>query len=319
MTGAAGLIGCARVLLAAVFAVAAAGKALDQAGARRAVTDFGLPAEFAPLAARMLPALEAAVAATLMVSAVARAGAAGALLLLVVFTGAMLAALARGEAPTCHCFGAVAAHPVGWGAVARNLGLALAAVAVLAAGGRPALAAWGSVVAVAALAAGAVLWVRTAGRGGAGSASLGAVATPPTPLRVGSRAPALGVVDVSGRRVSLRSLVAGSRSAALVFVSPGCGACETLLPELARWRVPLARELPIHVVCSGPPERAREVAATHALGAPLIDADRALSRRYGLAGTPAALIVDGRGRVASSLAVGPGAVEALLRVTLRGA
>jgi hypothetical protein len=121
----------ARLLLAAVFAAAAAAKLLDRAATRRTLADFGLPARLARPGAVGLPLAEAAVAVLLLPPPTASWGAAAALVLLLVFVLAMARSLARGRRPSCNCFGRQHSTPVGGLTLARNGGLAAVAGWVL--------------------------------------------------------------------------------------------------------------------------------------------------------------------------------------------
>ena len=121
----------ARVVLAAVFAVAAWGKLTDRAGTRQAVRAFGVPAPAAPAVAVLLPIAELTVAVLLVLHDAV--GAVGALVLLGVFSAAVGVSLARGRRPDCHCFGQARAQPVSGRTLARNALLLLLAVFVLAA------------------------------------------------------------------------------------------------------------------------------------------------------------------------------------------
>ena len=136
---------CARVMLAAVFALAAVTKLADLAGSRAAVAGFGVPATAAAWLGTVLPLLELAVAFALLPAAVAQIGALGAAALLVLFAAAIARSMVRGEAPDCHCFGQLHSQPAGGRALARNLVLAGVAVFVLAAGAgghEPSATAW---------------------------------------------------------------------------------------------------------------------------------------------------------------------------------
>ena len=117
----------ARLLLAAVFAVAGASKLADRAGSRRAVVDFGLPTSLATPLAILLPLAELAIAAALVPASTAWWGSIGALALLLVFVAGISLNLARGNKPERHCFGQLHSAPAGWRTLARNG--ALAAVA----------------------------------------------------------------------------------------------------------------------------------------------------------------------------------------------
>src|SRR5437764_1451984 len=110
----------ARLLLAAVFAVAALTKVADRAGTRQAIMNFGLPALLAGPLGLLLPAAELAVAVALVPTVSAWWGAIGAFTLLLLFSAGIGVNLARGRRPDCHCFGQLHSEPVGWPTLARN-------------------------------------------------------------------------------------------------------------------------------------------------------------------------------------------------------
>lgn len=114
-----------RLLLAAVLAVAGAAKLADREGSRRAMRAFGAPGWLAPA----LAVAELVLAVMLVPSATARAAALAAAALFVVFAGAIANALLRGRKLDCGCFGRLYSKPAGWGTMARNVGLALVALA----------------------------------------------------------------------------------------------------------------------------------------------------------------------------------------------
>ena len=131
-----------RVVLAAVFAVAGTAKLLDRPGTRRSLSDFGVPSRTLPVAALLLPLLELATAVALIPPASARWGAVAALALLLAFIGGIANALARGEAPDCHCFGQVHSAPAGRGTLVRNAVLAALAAIVVVEGPGPSIPDW---------------------------------------------------------------------------------------------------------------------------------------------------------------------------------
>jgi uncharacterized membrane protein YphA (DoxX/SURF4 family) len=110
-----------RAVLACVFLVAGVAKLGDVAGSRRAVAGFGVPERLAGVVGVGLPLCEVAVAAALIVSGSARYGALGALALLSVFVVGIGSAMARGDAPDCHCFGQLHSAPAGWRTLVRNV------------------------------------------------------------------------------------------------------------------------------------------------------------------------------------------------------
>ena len=93
----------ARLVLAAVFAVAGAAKLADLAGSRAAVAGFGVPDRLAVPLGTLLPFAELAIAGLLLPAATARAGGVAALALLALFGVGIASSMARGEAPDCHC------------------------------------------------------------------------------------------------------------------------------------------------------------------------------------------------------------------------
>ena len=131
-----------RLVLAAVFAVAGVGKLRDQEGSRRAARDFRVPASLAGAVGLLLPLAELATAIALIPTGSARWGAAAALALLLLFIGGIAAALRRGEAPDCHCFGQIHSEPAGPKTLIRNGVLAAGALFVLVAGPGASLTEW---------------------------------------------------------------------------------------------------------------------------------------------------------------------------------
>ena len=140
MCGVQDLGSAAALFLAAVFAWAGAVKLVSPARTSNAFRDLGLPG--AALLARAVPVAELALSAALILSP--RAGGAAALGTLVLFTGVVLRALRQGKRAGCGCFGAATSgEDLSYVEPARNLLLAVAAVAALSASdlGRPSLAA----------------------------------------------------------------------------------------------------------------------------------------------------------------------------------
>ncbi|HWQ31417.1 MAG TPA: MauE/DoxX family redox-associated membrane protein, partial [Blastocatellia bacterium] len=95
----------ARLLLSVIFGVAGVTKAIDLAGSRRTVADFGVPEKLAAVLGAVLPFIEILVALALLPLGTAWVAAGGALALLLVFSIGIAVNLARGNSPDCHCFG----------------------------------------------------------------------------------------------------------------------------------------------------------------------------------------------------------------------
>ena len=123
-----------RVVLAAVFAVAAAAKIADLTGLRATLTEFRVPPRLVTPSSFLLSAAELAIAALLLPAATARIAALAALALLTVFCVGVAAALRRGEQPDCGCFGRAHSARVGPSTLVRNAVLAAGAGLVALAG-----------------------------------------------------------------------------------------------------------------------------------------------------------------------------------------
>ena len=123
------------LVLAAVFGAAGVGKLTDRSGTRKAVEEFQAPKQLVAPLAVTLPIAELAVVAMLLLNATRTVGAAGALILLAVFSAVIGVSLAHGRTPDCHCFGQLHSAPASWKTLARNAALAGTAVIALIAGG----------------------------------------------------------------------------------------------------------------------------------------------------------------------------------------
>jgi thiol-disulfide isomerase/thioredoxin len=141
--------------------------------------------------------------------------------------------------------------------------------------------------------------------------TLGLVLPPPPaqstrPVAIGEALPPLRRPDLAGHPIDL----GGERDepTLLLFWSPGCGPCRELLPELLAFDRAAVRPRLI-VVGRGP------IGLNRAAGfvSPVVmDDDRSVARALGVTGTPAAVLVDERGLVASRAARGAEGVRTLL-------
>jgi thiol-disulfide isomerase/thioredoxin/uncharacterized membrane protein YphA (DoxX/SURF4 family) len=324
-----------RLLLSATFAVAGFTKVTDPNGTRQSILDFGAPAWLASPVARLLPLVELACALALLPAASAVWGAAGTLALLLIFIAAIGISLARGRRPACHCFGQLHSEPVGFATIARNLLLSAMAAAVIlqarqtpspsylewfAGLGRFEAAVLAFSIAIAALAA---LWIwsllhllrqngRLLLRLEAVEAELGLRPAPPEPgLPVDSAAPPFRLAALDGSMVTLDSLRQAGDTVLLIFVEPGCGGCDALMPDVARWQQSYADRLSIAIVSGGALETNRTKAAQHLLRNFLLQVEEETSRAYRAEGTPTAVLVK-NGRIASPVASGADAIHALV-------
>lgn len=333
----------ARLGLAALLSLAGLAKLADP-DSRQSMAAFGVPGALVPVVAWGVPVAELTCAAALVTSRWAWWGAMGASGLLLVFAAALLANLVLGRQSDCACFGQLHSQPANWLMVARNL--ALAALSVFLAVEHPphAHAAVGPLRAAMAFLDRLPIWVfalvwlwligwallsralANEGRGvkppaGAGGkpdrseATTADGALNPLPSRVmlpvGAPAPRFVLDDLDGHPVALDDLARGGRTFILVFVRPGCDACDALLSQLSEWLAPPV-EGPVIVIISKPPvEGNREKAAGLGLARVLVQRDFEVADAYGVDTLPSAIAVAG-GHVASEIAMGGSDIRTLV-------
>jgi peroxiredoxin/uncharacterized membrane protein YphA (DoxX/SURF4 family) len=314
----------ARLGLAAVFIIAGVAKLADRSGTRQALVNFDVPARFIDPFVLLVPLAELATATALVFPITARWGAAGSLVLLALFVVGLTRALRRGEAPDCHCFGQLHSKPASWTTVARNVVLAVPAAYVALTGPGPSLSSWVAstnatdlwlittgALAILTTTASVLLWREnrrlrsTQGR---------AVAAP---RQIGALAPQFSLPSTAGPAISLQDLLADDRACVLTFVSPGCGPCAALLPELARWHDTVTERLALTLVAPVRATQAETLAREHALTDVLIDEQATVMHAYGVWGTPSAILVASDGTVRSAPIGGRVAIESLIRLALQ--
>ena len=336
-----------RLILAAVFLVAAIGKLADMSGSRRAVALFGVPESLAGLIALLLPQAEIAVAIALLPVAVAPWGALGALILLIAFLVGISFNLARGRTPDCHCFGQIYSEPVGAGTLIRNAALALLAIFVIVAGrtvhGLDPFAwlidfsaaeqlgvALGALV-IALLAFQSWFLLRLTRQNDRLLRALNGTAASerllnaplvddeesgPFGLPVGSPAPRFTLPDLRGLMVTLDDLLAEGKPVMLFFTSPTCRPCDALIPQIASWQREHPERLTMAVVGEGTAEKNGTKAAEAGLQDLLLQREREIADAYKVHGTPGAVIVYPEGVIASPVALGADSIRGLLEQVL---
>lgn len=338
-----------RALLVGVFVVAAVAKLRDRPATREALGGFGVPARLTDPVAVALPVVELATAGLLVPRATAVVGAAAATALLSVFTIAIAVSLARGRRPACRCFGQLSAAPVGARTLIRNAALLVVSGGVLAAElSRPAADPVSS-----ALHADRTVAIITAFVV-SGAVVVGAIAvmlavlrsyglvlhrldalerrladlgyedegdydeTLPLPevgLRPGTAAPLAGALEIGGRPFVREP----SKPLLVLFTSPHCGPCEELLPEVAGWQRTHSEQLSIAVAVAAPADEVHEEQRRHELAHVIIDERSSVADAFEAHGTPAAVLVDQDGNVASWLAAGADAIRQLMHEAVRPA
>lgn len=279
-----------RIFLAGVFGVSGIAKLTDRSGVQHAVVEFGLPTRSAALLGWVLVCSEFSVALMLLFGPLQPVGSLGALVLLVGFSGAVALSLARGRSPDCHCFGRLSSGPIGWSTVARNGFFATLATFVALGGRLEWMFASLSVVAVA-------LWV-----------------SPMVKRRRGQRAGAVtfALPDNAGNTWTLKALLEQQKPLVLVFSQPGCGACDALLPNVARWQQDLDKRVTIAIVNGGSQADNLVKAREYGMRQMLIDERRSVFAAYGVTATPSAVLIGEDGTVAAAPARGAEEIEGLI-------
>ena len=131
-------------------------------------------------------------------------------------------------------------------------------------------------------------------------------------LAVGVPAPGLELPAADGRRVSLRALLGRGLPVLLLFSDPGCGHCETLLPQVASWQHQHRDRLTIALATRRPAGQNAATPQTHGLRDVLVQANREIAEAYGANGTPSAVLIGVDGKIASPLAWGAQAITQLI-------
>jgi len=338
----------ARLVLALIFGTSGVAKAFDTAGSRRAFTGFGVPEWLTAPLALSLPVIEILVALALVPLSTAWWGSIAALVMLSIFTVAIGINLARGRSPNCHCFGKLHSEPVSRTTLVRDLVLVAVAGLVVAQGrnnpGLSALSWLGDLrpvdvtflvlgVCLIGLVAAATVFLNRMVKQQAkllsgieavrvavsedsepGSTLVRKAAAPPQEgLPIGAMAPRFSLSTVNGDEISLDALLESGKSVLLVFASPNCWGCKVLLPVVRVWQKDYADRLTVAVVSKGTLEENRSQMAKYEINDLLVDDASEVSDNYQAKWSPAALLINPDGRIASHLSLGDGAIRQWLR------
>ena len=131
----------------------------------------------------------------------------------------------------------------------------------------------------------------------------------PGELQIGDVAPPIKLPDLDGTPVDLADC--RRRDTLVLFWNPSCGFCVRMLGDLKRWEQERSADSPdLLVVSTGTVESNRAMA----LGSTVVlDQTFACGLAFRVRGTPAAVLVDSDGRIASGVANGAAAVFAVAR------
>lgn len=329
-----------RIFLFGVFALAGIGKLLDLEGSEKAAKAFGTPEEFAKTFAIAIPFAEIVFAFCFLSVETSWIGAVGALLLLLSFIGGMIAQIAQGKAPDCHCFGQIHSEPVGAKTLVRNIVFAILAIFLVAQGranqgmrlAETNTQMIQTVIGLLVLTAliivvsylkrmhdqhgeilrrlemleifsteGTAIERKTAG-------------APMDGLPIGAPFPDFELPDMGGRNVAFEHLLADGKPILFFFVSPSCQPCKAMLPEIDRWHLELREKLNFVFISSGSrEENAEKFGASRQI---LLQKKREVAESVRARWTPTAIFVDSGGLIRSHSAAGDESIRALIEKIL---
>jgi thiol-disulfide isomerase/thioredoxin len=124
---------------------------------------------------------------------------------------------------------------------------------------------------------------------------------------IGQMAPRLRRPDVYGQAVEIGG--PSSEPTLLLFWNPGCSGCQKILPEIKAFESAVER-LRIVLISRGPTGLNQEVGFQSPV---VLDDDRSIGESFGVTGTPSAVLIDGRGIVATQVARGHEGVRGALQ------
>jgi thiol-disulfide isomerase/thioredoxin len=129
----------------------------------------------------------------------------------------------------------------------------------------------------------------------------------PSVVKMGALAPPLKFHDLDGEAMALTDF--HGHKILVLFWNPGCGFCQQMLSNLKEWEANPPSEAPdLLVVSSGTVEENR---AMNLRSRVVLDPNFQAGSAFGANGTPMAVLLDAKGRIASEIAVGEHAVLAL--------
>jgi peroxiredoxin len=131
-------------------------------------------------------------------------------------------------------------------------------------------------------------------------------------LPVGSAAPEFALRGLHSETLTLDALRSSGKQVMMLFTDPGCGPCNTKLPEVGRWQEEHAQKLTLALISRGEVEENTTKASEHSLRNVLLQKDWEVSESYEVRGTPSAVLISPDGKVASPVAGGAEGIRALL-------
>ena len=131
-------------------------------------------------------------------------------------------------------------------------------------------------------------------------------------IKIGDRAPLLGFHDLNGKSVSLNDL--RGRQTLLLFWNPGCGFCQKMLKALQEWEANASPgALNLLLISTGTVEVNRAMNLRSSI---VLDQNFQAGSAFGAHGTPMAVLLDAKGRIASEVVAGAEPILAFMRADL---
>ena len=133
------------------------------------------------------------------------------------------------------------------------------------------------------------------------------VVSPRTGMQKGDLAPAFTLKDLDGKEMGSKDF--HGKSSLLLFWNPGCGFCQRMLGQLKEWEANPPLGAPqLVLISSGSVEDNRAMGLRSPI---LLDQGFSTGHAFGAGGTPSAILIDAKGKIASEVAVGAPGVLAL--------
>lgn len=128
------------------------------------------------------------------------------------------------------------------------------------------------------------------------------------PTNIGENAPDFSTESLDGNPVSTADLK--GRKTLLTYWSLNCGWCEKMLDDLREWdKTRGADEPALILLSSGDVEKHRELGLTSPI---IFEEESEISKKFGMDGTPSAVLINEQGIIASEVAIGADNIFALI-------
>jgi thiol-disulfide isomerase/thioredoxin/uncharacterized membrane protein YphA (DoxX/SURF4 family) len=329
-----------RIFLFAVFALAGIAKLVDLEGSKKTLRDFGVDDDVAEGLAVALPVAELFFAVMLLPLWTAWFGAIGVFLLLIIFIGAMIWQLAQGKTPDCHCFGAIHSEPVSKKSLIRNIIFAILAFFLILQGyygqglGLTDLDNEMAIQLILGLTSigllGAIVFylrkiseqqtqimrrievIELLSHEGGRKAEREEAGDIDDKLPVGALISYFQVKDLNGKTVSSEEILSKNKPKLFFFVSPSCGPCEVLMPEIEQWQEELKHKVDFIFISRGQAKENAEKFGGKTFKQIFLQEEKEISEIFKAKWTPTAIFVNSEGTIGSKPAVGDEAIRELI-------